>query len=207
MVARKPAPKKPVKIPRLEFRYSWVYDQLNRQRFTDPLYPSSEKIREYVERISPLWKRRERTLLKAISRISGLPWREDKIIIYVLGRAIPFSDPLTMPIYEDHEDYFIDVLVHELIHQNLSQPGNEKRKKAYWDGLFEKYREEGHDVSVHIPVYAIHKEIYIKYFGGKNLVRDLTLVSKLPDQRRAWEIVNELGHRKIIEQFRRGRWD
>jgi len=33
MVGRKPG----TRTPKLEFRYSWVYDQENRLRYTDPL--------------------------------------------------------------------------------------------------------------------------------------------------------------------------
>ena len=66
--------RKTIKIPMTELRYSWIYDEMNKQRFTDPLYPSPGKIMEYIERVAPMWKRREKTLLRAISRITEGSW-------------------------------------------------------------------------------------------------------------------------------------
>ena len=206
MVAKKTSLAK-VKIPKIEFRYSWIYNQENKARFTDPLYPPADKIREYIEEVKEAWKPKQKTLLNAIAKNSGLPWREDAIVCYVVGRGVPMSDPLTMPLYENNRDLFIEKFVHELIERILMHPRNLEVKQDFWEAMFRAFSADGVKVSYRVPVDAIYSEIHAKYFKLSKAYTDESLMTRNLDYRRAWELVNELGHKKIIEQFRRGRWD
>jgi len=192
-------------VPRIEFRYSWQYDQENRLRFTDPLYPSGDEIREYMEGVRDAWKPRQRTLLSSISRISGLPWREDAILCYVIGRCVPVSDPLTLPVYKDQAELFIEKLTYELTERLLMHSRNLKARSGFWEGMFRSTSNDGVKVSYMVPVNAIYMDIKSRYLGSGD--SEESLVSTNLDFRRAREIVSELGHKEIIERFRRGRWD
>jgi hypothetical protein len=195
-----------VKIPGIEFRYSWVYNQENRARFTDPLYPSADSIREYIGEVREAWKPKQRSLLSAIARSSGLPWREESIVCYVVGRGVPMSDPLTMPLYENDMELFIEKLVHELIERILMHPRSLEVKRDFWEAMFRAFGSDGVKVSYRVPVNAIYSEIHEKHFKLSQAYSE-SLVTRNLDYRRAWEIVNELGHKNIIERFREGTWD
>lgn len=197
---------RPVKIPRLEFRHSWIYDQENRLRFTDPLYPSGDRIREYITGISQLWRTRSRTLLNSITRLSGLSWREDSMVCYVVGRGVPMSDPLTIPLYENQPDVFIEKLAYQLVERNILHPGNLKLKSGFWEEMFRSLAEDGIKVSYMVPVNAIYRELQNRYFTPAQTTEASLLTTNL-DYKRAWEIVDSLGHTGIIERFRRGEWD
>jgi hypothetical protein len=196
---------KAARIPKLEFRHSWVYDQENKLRFTDPLYPSGDDIRGYIAEVSKSWKPRHRTFLNSISRVSGLPWREDYIVCYVVGRCIPISDPLTIPIYEKRTDTFMEKLIYQLIERLLMHPRNLETKSGFWESMFRSLSEEGVKVSYMIPVNAIFRDLSSRHFKGNDAGKSL-LATNL-DYKRAWEIVDKMGHETIIEKFRRGEWD
>lgn len=206
-MVKKPTHKTAVKIPAIEFRYSWPYDQENRLRFTDPLYPSREKITDYIQEASAAWRPRRRTLLNSIARVSGLPWREEMITCYVVGRGLPMSDPLTLPVYEGHVGLFQQRLVHELIQRTLMHEKNLKARSMFWEGMMRELSEDGVKVSYMVPANAIFSELHSRYFEPDDFVSRESLMSRNLDYRRAWEIVKELGPPIIIERFRRGKWD
>lgn len=207
MVAKKASVKTgKMSNPNLEFRYSWVYDQEHKLRFTDPLYPDGDAIRAYIKGVSGEWKPVQRKVLSSISRLSGLAWREDLIICYVVGRGVPLSDPLTMPMYQDRRELFILKLVHVLIERMLMNFRNLEAKRDFWEAMFRSLSEDGVKVSYMVPVNAIYKEIQARYFKAGKASEESLLTTNL-DFRRAWEIVSTIGPESIIERFRRGQWD
>lgn len=201
---RKPIPTK-VKLPSLEFRHSWVYDSENKLRFTDPLYPSGDAIRGYMEQVSGAWKPLQKKILNAIAKTSGLPWREDSIVCYLVGRGVPISDPLTMPIYENQPGLFIEKMTYQLIERMVMHPRNLHSHGRFWEGMFRSMSEDGVKVSYMVPVNAIFRDLQSRYFSSSS--EGKSLLTKNLDYRRAWEIVDTLGHSEIIERFRRGTWE
>jgi hypothetical protein len=194
-------------IPKIVFKYSWIYDQnwkewIKIYRRIDK-YPTERQILNYIKKVEKLWRKYEKKILKEISSITGLKWKSKLICCYVVGRCIPFSDPLTLPIYEKNQDYFIDTLVHELIHQLFTQ-NSEKLRKA-WKYIERKYKNESFKTRIHIPLHAIHTHIYLKFFGEERLRRDVEAISFLPDYKRSWEIVQKEGYKKIIQEFVRNK--
>jgi hypothetical protein len=190
-------------IPKIIFKYSWIYDQnwkewIKIYRRVDK-YPTERQILDYIKKVEKLWRKYEKKILKELSTITGLKWRSRFICCYVVGRCIPFSDPLTLPVYEKKQDYFIDTLVHELIHQLFTQ-NSEKLRKA-WKYIERKYKNESFKTRIHIPLHAIHAHIYLKFFGEEKLRRDVEAISFLPDYKRSWEIVQQEGYKKIIQEF------
>ena len=198
-----------MKTPKIKFRYSniynknyskykWVQERLKKE---GKKYPSYEKIMKYIKEIEPIWRKIEKKVLTELSKISGLKWKEEKIICYVVGYATPFSDPLTMPIYQRNQDYFIDTLIHELIHQLFTQQGNSNKSSKSWKYIFKKYKKESYNTKIHIPLHAIHSCIYLKFFTEKRMQKGIDYISFLPDYKRSWEIVQKEGYKEIINEF------
>ncbi len=193
-------------IPKIIFKYSWIYDQnwkewIKIYKRKTGRYPSTNQILNYIKKVEKLWRKDEKKILKELSKISKLKWKSKFIYCYVVGRCIPFSEPLTLPVYDGHPNYFIDTLIHELIHQLFNQNENMKRSEDAWKYINRKYKKEAHTTRIHIPLDAIHSHIYLKFFGEKRLKRDINLVSFLSDYKKSWEIVQKDGYQKIIQEF------
>ncbi len=197
---------KGMKISKVIFRYSWVYDQSwsekKKGNAKTENYPSQRKVLNYIKKVEKIWKKDEKKILTELSRITGLKWKEDKIICYVIGKCIPFSDPLTIPVYDKYPDYFIDILTHELIHQLFIQNEDLKQLKKAWKYTGKKYKNESQKTKIHIPLHDIHSHIYLKFFNEKRLKRDIKWISFLPDYKKSWEIVQKEGYKNIIKEFK-----
>jgi len=190
-------------VPKIIFKYSRIYDQHWREVYSKIKdYPSEQKIQNDIEKVNKLWRRDEKKILKELSVITDLKWKEKSIACYVVGKCIPFSDPLTIKVYDDYPlNYFIDVLTHELIHQLFTQ--NEKQLKKAWVYFHKKYKSENFNTTIHIPVHAIHSHIFMKYFGEKRLEREIQSLNHLINYKKSWNIVREEGYQNIIKEFKR----
>src|SRR3989344_1287100 len=194
-------------IPKIEFRYSWIYDEgyRNSSRIRDMLkeknrvYPSKRKIENYIAAITPLWGGIEKRTLGELSKISGLKWKENRIRCYVIGFCRPFSDPLTMKLYPNKKD-FVDTLTHEMIHQIQIQ--NKEKIGKWFDNITSNYGKETRVTRNHIFVHAVHSKLYLALFDEKRLNRNIRRDKENPDYYRAWEIVRKEGYQKIIDEFR-----
>lgn len=159
-----------------------------------------------------MWRLIEREVLNYISEITGLPWNTNKISCYVLGVSSigPFSDPLTIPIVVIRkkdvvttldESHFIDILIHELIHNILIQ--NEAQLFQYLSFIMEeKYKNEDPITSLHIPIYAIHKQVFEKFFSKSRLRREIKISSGDSLYKRSWDIVQSVGADNILTDLR-----
>lgn len=190
------------------FRYSRIYDRRWKEsgKFygaKDKNYPSPAKIRNYIKKAEKEWRKHEIKVLTELSKITGLKWQEKTIVCYVVGRCIPFSDPLTMKVYKDL-NRFIDVLIHELIHRLMaSQEGNLKKSKKAWDYFYGKYKNESFTTAIHVPLHAFHTAIFLKFFGKKRMENEIRAMNDLPDYGRSWDIVKKEGYKTIIENFKK----
>jgi len=123
-------------IPKIIFKYSWIYDQNWREwikiyRKKIKRYHSIKQVQNYIKKAEKMWRKNEKKILTELSNITKLKWKSKFIYCYVVGRCIPFSDPLTLPVCKKHPDYFVDILVHELIHRLFAEEGNlEQLKKS-----------------------------------------------------------------------------
>jgi len=190
--------------PKINFKYSWIYDQIWKDsvgKKGKKNYPSQRRILSYIKKIEKLWRKKEKIVLQELARVTRLKWQREAIDCYVVGRCKPFSDPLTVHIYERMPDYFIDVLIHELIHNLFIQPGNEQKTKKTWQYFHRQYKKLPFNTRIHIPLHAIHSHIYYKFFNEKRLKRDIKLISFLPDYKKSWQVVRKEGYRKIIGEF------
>lgn len=189
--------------PKVIFRYSWIYDEnwkewikLYKNKSRDL---SIERILKYIQDVEKDWRKIEKSIMKELSKVTHLKWHEN-INCYVVSNCIPFSDPLTLRVY-DKKYKFIDVLIHELIHQIFAQGNNLQITENSFKHFEEKYPKENFNTIIHIVLYAVHKHIYLKFFGEKRLKEDQEFLKDIETYRKAWEIVEKEGYKNIIDQF------
>lgn len=194
--------------PKIIFKYSWIYDQNWKKwikiyiKKEDKNYPTTPEVLSYIKKVESMWHKYEKKVLGEMSKLTGLKWKEKNITCYVVGNCFPFSDPLTIKAYKEH-DYFIDTLIHESIHQLFTQNGNSERVakvKKYYE---KKYAGETRRTQIHIHVHAIHQHLFLKFFGQKRLDRQIEKMNKYPDYKKAWDIVREEGYQNIIGEFKK----
>jgi len=193
-------------IPKINFRYSWVYDQQwkiwsKNLKSRPKEYPSCEDILDYLTKIEKIWKSLSKKILIELSDVIRLKWHSKEIQCYVVGSCKPFSDPLTIPIYNDKK-WFLDVLIHELIHRLFVENKNLIDSKKAWEYLDDKYKEESKIIRVHILLYAIHTHIYLKFFGKDRLLRNIKTMKSHKDYSKSWDIVEKEGYENIIKEFK-----
>ena len=194
-------------IPKVEFRYSDVYDRCSRNssdvqsylRDRNQAYPSKKEIIDYMKKLEKLWRKQEEKTFKEISRISKLKWKEARIICYVIGCGIPFSEPLTI-IYGKNTERSINTLVHELIHQ-LIQVQNPEKYMNWHEDVIKKYSKETILTKNHILLSAIHWKILEKFSGEGAVEKEIKKYEKHPDYKKAWEIVEKEGADNTIKLF------
>ncbi len=193
-----------MKIPQIIFKYSWIYDEHWEKIYQNQIgpYPTKETLENYLEIIKPLWDKVKTEVLTEMAQVTGMNWEEDKIICYLIGYGKPFSDPLTMPAHKDRPDYFIDTLIHELIHQLFSGPQNRQKFLKYWDILDKKFPNQSPTTKSHIPIHAVHTHIYLTVFDETRLKRDQEVLKDLDDYRKSWQIVEQEGYQNIINQLK-----
>ncbi|MCA9485843.1 MAG: hypothetical protein KC506_03300, partial [Nanoarchaeota archaeon] len=201
-------------IPKIEFRYSGVYDNKFRSnpRIQKSLkqsklkYLSPKEITKFSGEIAEEWKKIDKKILRELEKATGLKWQEKKIICYVIGAGIPFSDPLTVSIIrrknlKETKEYFIDTLIHELIHQIYCQGENLQKADEAWNYFFRKYKKESHTTKIHIPLHAVYSHIYYKFFDEKRMMVDYNYMKEVPDYNKSWNIVLDEGYQNIIKEF------
>ena len=92
-----------------------------------------------------------------------------------------------MRLYKNKND-FIDTLIHELIHQIITQ--NRIELEPYRKYLRKKFKNETITTQNHIVLYAILEEVHLHLFGNhKRWNREIKRVSTTPDYKRALEIL------------------
>lgn len=194
--------------PFVTFRFSSIYNEQCRTTFEnlpkhDRPYPDEKTILIFLGRLKKEWQKHEQLVFKAIEHYSGIKWTTKEHVCYIVGSGIPFSDPLTLPVFAPQApiEYVSDVLCHELIHRNLIETAFESRWKKIFTKLKKKYPKDNENTLVHIIVHAIHEQIFLNLFSEDRLKRDKRIMSAHPDYHRAWKIVEDVGAEKIINTY------
>lgn len=190
--------------PKINFKYSWIYDR-NMEEWSKSYrtgkYPLPKETLAYIKKVEPLWRKHEVAILKELAKVTSLSWKEKTITAYVVGSCRPFSDPLTLRLYKEQND-FIDTLIHECIHQLFIQEGNIKKWEKGWGYVARKYKKESRTTRIHIPLHAIHEHIFQKFFDEKRLRREIDSCTKNKDYRQSWVIVQKEGYKMIIQEMK-----
>lgn len=175
--------------PELWIHYSSIYDKRIHEWKGLKYKDFSREGNKYKEKLQREWKKIERKVFDTISEVSGLEWKKPIIDCYVVQKTIPFSTPLTIPIRKDLEKQ-METIIHELIHNILVQ--NNDRV------MYKRYGELSKTTRIHVLVNAIEKEVLLKIYGPKR-TKKFIKTYKWPDYKRAWEIVEKEGSKKIIK--------
>lgn len=194
-------------MPKIEFRYSDVYDRGYREsdfirkhlEEKNQKYPSREEIINYTKKAERLWRKVENKILTEISKATKLKWKERRVICYVIGVGRPFSDPLTLRVFANDFDRFIDTLTHEMIHQIFIQ--NNKKYMKWSKYVSKTYTDEQRATKTHILLSAVHWKMFLKLFNKKRLDNEIKRYQRDIDYKRAWEIVEEETPNKILNKF------
>lgn len=189
-------------IPKIIFQRSWLYDsQLKRTRkFSVP--PKDSIFQKQIKSYEKIWRREGVKILKEISKITKLKWRELEIACYVTWGIVPYSNPLTIGVKSNAPDTR-DTLTHELIHRILSHRDNQKFFNKNWKKLMRQYRKYPQVTRMHIVIHAIHGMLLLKFYGFKRLEHEINSV-KRRGYLKAWEIAKKDGYKNIVKELTRG---
>jgi len=187
------------------FRYSPLYDKILRKKNygrkrTVILKPF--EIVGYIKSVQKQWEKDEEKVLAELTRVTHLKWEERVIVCYVVGNSIPFPDPLTVPAYKNIPDYFVDILIHELIERLFLQPVNQEKMQKVWRHFYSKYKKEPRITKNHIPVHALFSHVMLKFFNKERLERERAWINYLSPYKRSWEIVSAVGYEEILKEFK-----
>ena len=133
-----------------------------------------------------------------------LSFRQNIIDVYIAPWFRAFSDPMVIGVMQD-PDVFVDTLTHELIHRLLTDNTaipHETMLLEEWQKLFGKQHTFG--TTVHIPVHAVHKAIYLDVLKDpERLERDVASNKKYEakDYIAAWDYVEQHGYKVIIDKL------
>lgn len=204
-------------IPKINFKWSFIYQE----EIHLPNLPKSVKykrevsekyVKDFIEKVSSQWGKFGNKILSFMEEITDLKWKKSEIDCYVIevSQFGPISDPLTIPINLFYNgqisslnvNRFIDMLTHELIH-NLFVQNEDKLMDDYFDYLIKKYKGVGGNAAIHVPVHAIHKEIFMKFFDNKRLQDEVYACSYYPEYKKAWDIVMRRESKEIIKTMKK----
>lgn len=196
------------RIPEIRWKNPWllrgaIYDDIvaaykgHEYRLTDAF--ALETIRRYYD----AWMPYEVRILTAMCDVIGLEFRQNIIDVYVAPFYHSFSDPMVIATkYES--DRAVEVLAHELMHRLLT----DNTKNHYLTNFVETWRElfggqHTHNTLVHIPVHALMQAVFVDYLHEpERIERDKKMYENYPDYKAAWDYVDRVGYKQIIEQLR-----
>lgn len=194
------------KYPALKFKYSRIYNSTFKNYIPDNKkseIPSWKKVLDRKKDLEKYWDKNGKNILKTISKVSGLKWKEKYIDVYINACSPVFSNPLTLSIarvsnYED-KNMKID-LIHELIHVILTQNYNSKSSIVSW--IDENYFDEDRITRVHIEVHAVETGVLLS-IGMEKELNDSIKRCKSKVYRRSWDIVDKEGWENIVRKLKK----
>ena len=196
-------------IPKVEFVYSYPFD-MSLFNLAGKKWDRSY-IKLTLKRIKTLekaWRKVEKKVLGEMEKATGFKWKEKKITCFIVNCGGCFSDPLTVRIMgrggrKMSNEQIIDILTHELIHVFIVSNNIHKKEKP-WNG----FKKEAMGTKTHIYVHALHKHLYLKFFGKRRLKKEISKAKWLDSMiqggySRAWEIVEEYGHENLLKRLKK----
>jgi hypothetical protein len=197
-------------VPIIRIRNAWLL-QFNASYYLNELWGEGKSLRsdEEYEKIArsyiEAWLPYESKVLKGVSELLNLEFRQNIIDVHIAPWFSAFSEPLIIGV-KYKPDQFIGVLTHELIHKLLTD--NTLLEIDFplipeWEKLFGKNHNFG--ALVHIPVHAVLKYIFIDILKQpERLKRDIEMSKKnnATDYIAAWDYVEKNDYLKIIKDLK-----
>lgn len=150
-----------------------------------------EKIKEYRK----LWDTFNDKVFTAIEEMTHKPFPNQRVVVNIVWVSrITEADGMIIPITHD-SDGFVITLTHELMH--LSD-GN------FTPEFMEKYKNETLQARTHIVINAMTEHLWRDVINKPEYVdihKARCKKNNAVDHVRAWEIVDEVGYKKIIDSY------
>lgn len=187
------------------FRSSFVLDNLLTEEASHKkvLGLDENTLEKRVNLYRDAWNKEGKVVIEGIQTITGADFREETIAAAVTDKikgAISF--PLILTAHIKLEEGCVDLLTHELIHRisifNKTNWDYSKPLKKLLEG--QNIKTDNHLIFNHVYVHAVHKAILLDFFTDKNrLNREIKQSDKFLEYKKAWQIVNKIGYKKIID--------
>jgi hypothetical protein len=204
-----------VRRPEIRINFSWLLYRsesrilgLHYNKGQDKM-SSAEPFKQLTKDYREDWAKYEKQVLDGMCNILGVSFYRPVIDVSLAPYFVPHSNPLIIN-FRYEPDKFVDILAHELIHvlltdNNVHQSNSVEPKLnliSVWTELFGR-----HDIFTlaHIPVYAIHKQLYLDVLKApERLERDIAAKQSETGKAyaEAWEYVNQRDYAEIVNKLR-----
>ncbi len=146
--------------------------------------------------------KKEEIIIDGLKKITGLTFLRNYIDVFVINpdNRPAISFPIIVKANENIERT-ICIIIHELIH-NLMWDNTEKDSWSL--KVQELFKEENPKTAIHISVHAIMEALYVEILKNPGEIeKDIEIMGKYPDYKRAWEIVKKEGYQTIINKLKK----
>ncbi len=181
------------KIPEFHFHYANLLEP-----YAVHSIPPKEEITKLIIEYVNLWDEYKVKILTALCDITGLTFRNTELDVHVAFTGRSSSIPLIVSgIFK--ADQLIDILTHELIHRLTADNAEQHKPNKI---LHQQFKEETNSTRVHIAVFALHTYLILDVLKEPaRLERDKKRAKMNPDEKRAYEIVDQQGYMSIINSL------
>jgi len=189
---------------KLNFIYAYPLDGRQRRSYEEPSlpYPSIGEVKEVIEHWNTVWNEVDEThrVLKYIGELTKrTPERNLECFVFGAGLGA-MSTPFLLPTRNRlgdvwNDDKFVDLVIHELLHIFLITNNDD-----YWAMFREKYKDEEPSCVNHVLLYAMIYNIYKELFDREPM--DFRRDNLPTGYARAIAIVNEVGYKELIEEYK-----
>lgn len=165
---------------------------------------SREFINKKLDTYEKAWQPYDQMLVRGMCQLLNMEFRQNIIDIYAAPFYTSFSFPMFIATKYD-PDRAIEVITHELLHvllyDNTSQELDLFAKGEEWRQLFEGVEDEV--ARIHIPVHATLQALCDDILGEpQRTERDKKMCENYQSYKLAWEYVDRVGYKNIIEHVR-----
>jgi hypothetical protein len=184
--------------PKINIKYAKLLDPFLKEyvKVNYPTYqfPSEEIVLDKVSLFQKTWSETEDLFFNFIEQYTKLQFQRNVIDCFIVSAiSRDMSSPLIIRSRYD-ETEFIDSLIHELLHILLVD-NNVSR--------FKYNKEISERTSNHINIFALLSCFYLKALKDENRLEKIKEKAddNNPDYKKAWEIVEEIGFEKVLENL------
>lgn len=196
-------------LPKIIIKYASILDPIFRDCFIldqenkDKTLIEKEDLLKNIEDYKKEWKIYEDRILTGLLNLLPIKFLHNVIDVYVvsyLPKHSGISEPLIIK-GDLKPNRFIEVLCHEIVHIFLTK----NNPKIFQSKITKEIFSEEVDLKIrnHIIVHAIQKYVFLDVLkDNDHYINDKKNSSRSEKYKKAWEIVEEKGYMKIINEFK-----
>ncbi|MEK9182300.1 MAG: hypothetical protein AAB781_01775 [Patescibacteria group bacterium] len=197
-----------INLPKIRIKYNRFLDPIfkayikSNPKWKDWVEPTETEVKERVKKYKEEWTKYEKKILEGICEVLNLNFSQNIIDVHIVsGNDRQFSNPIV--IKSGFElDEFIESITHELIHRLFS----DNIQNVVAGKIFlEMFPNENELIRNHIITHSVLKFIYLDLLKDKEKLEiniEKSSKSSFPEYKRAWEIVEEMGYKELIAEFK-----